>query len=283
MKKPKAKAAEQFSDPGPKPGMAWLALDKLLVDERYQRQILRQGITHVNRLARSFVWCKFQPLTVAPSTEHKGRFAVVDGQHRLAAARRHPKITEVPCYIVAADDVAAQAMTFVGVNKDRIGVTRLNVFWASVAAGDVEAVRIKALCDRSKVKIARTALPVLPPCTTTATGALAKLLVLGDTAIADGLKLMVEAQGEVDGVFRACNIVAIVKMMGVHKGRLDRERLRSVLADLDLDDEIDKARGYRKLAGGSLEAALQLAITRAYNKGLAAKRLPEKFEDKLAA
>ena len=76
---------------------------------------------HANRIMREWNWLHYQPIVVAPAAGGEG-FTVIDGQHRLEAARKHPKIARLPCYIVDAADLGAQARAFVALNARRIGV-----------------------------------------------------------------------------------------------------------------------------------------------------------------
>jgi hypothetical protein len=66
-----------------------------------------QGAAHINRILRGFNWNRYQPIVVTEQDD--GRYAVIDGQHRLEAAKKHPLIDSLPCYIIDAPDLAAQA------------------------------------------------------------------------------------------------------------------------------------------------------------------------------
>jgi hypothetical protein len=263
-------------DLGKKPEFRWLSLDLLVVDERYQRRITKDGTILINRIVREFDWSKFQPLTVT-GPDASGDYPVIDGQHRLEACRRHPDVAEVPCWIVQAPQLADQARSFVAVNKHRIGVTRVNVFWAQLTAGAPDAAWIKGICDKGGVKIGRVGTGIQPPLTTVALSSLLKLRPLGDDTIVAALRVLAEAQPEAENALRGATITALTRLIGQHGDGLDRARLVEVVADMDLDGEIDRARAYRKAMGGNLEEALRLIITRSYNKGLRdANRLPEK-------
>jgi flagellar hook protein FlgE len=51
----------------------------------------------------------------------------------------HERAAGLPCYVVEAPGVAEQARAFVALNARRVGVTRINRFWAAHAAGDATA------------------------------------------------------------------------------------------------------------------------------------------------
>lgn len=260
----KRRAEKPAASIGATPRLEWIAVGDLVVDRRYQREMGRRNWSHAHRILREFNWNFFQPICCAPAGDGK-RFTVIDGQHRLEAARKHPLIDRLPCYVIEAVDIAAQARAFVELNARRIGITRLNRFWAAEASGDITARRIADLCRRGGVTIVRSP-GTLPPCSTYATLSIEKLFPLGDRAIIAGLKVLVEAQGEAEDAFKGCNVVAVVRLMADLGDALDRQRLVDVLAELDLEDEIQKARVARAREGGSIELRLQERLRQRYER-----------------
>ena len=253
------------SDLGPRPTFDWIDISRLVVDETYQRRITGGGNKHINGIVRDMRWAKFQPLIVTANDD--GRFAVIDGQHRLEAARRHPDVTEVPCWIVPTTDVAAQASTFVDVNQARIQVTRINVFWAQLAAGHPDAVWLKSVCDRAGVTISRVGTGRQPPLTTVALGDLLRLRPLGDDVIVQGLALLVKACPRIEHAFRGVVIQTVIRILALYQA-IDMQRLVDVLTAMDIDEQLDKARIYKRTFGGTIEAAYHAMVAKAYNKGL---------------
>jgi hypothetical protein len=75
--------------PGPAPQLQWIAIEFLVVDTDYQREISRRGAINVMQIAEHFDWSKFAPVIVAPV--EGGRYAIVDGRHRDTRrdVRRH--------------------------------------------------------------------------------------------------------------------------------------------------------------------------------------------------
>lgn len=180
-------------------------------------------------------------------------------------------------WIVEAPRIADQAHAFIGINETRIRVTRVNVFWAQVAAHDPDALWIKSICDRAGIAIGRVGSGTQPPKTTIALAAILKLRSLGDDLLIRALSVLAQAQPKAFNAFRAATINALVKLIGLNADRLDEARLVEKLADMDLDQEIDKARVYCKTLGGNTEAALLVILIRAYNQRLSEdRRLPEK-------
>src|SRR5437868_11859154 len=81
-------------DIGPAPDLRWLPIDRLVIDDSYQRPIAFAGRRNINAIANAFDWRRFSPVIVAPV--EGGSYAIVDGQHRTTAAAAIG-ITSVPC------------------------------------------------------------------------------------------------------------------------------------------------------------------------------------------
>lgn len=142
-----------ITDAGPEPDLAWLPVTRCRVDSAYQRSIQSknsQGL--IARISANFRWAAFQAVLATPDPKEEGWFLILDGQHRVEAARRRG-VARVPAVVVAAASVAEQALAFVRANKDRVALTALAMFHASVAAGDKEAKAIAEICRAARVTI----------------------------------------------------------------------------------------------------------------------------------
>lgn len=137
-----------FRDPGEVPVLDWLDKGLIDADPLYQRP-LDEG--RVKSILDGFTWRSFGALVVVP--QDGGRYHVTDGQHRLAAALLHPKISHVPAVIVKAEDVPAEAAVFVEINRNRKNVSPLELFFAQLAAGDAGAESVLRVCSRAGVRI----------------------------------------------------------------------------------------------------------------------------------
>lgn len=115
---------------GPAPDMIWLPLEKLVLDDTYQRPLLRGNWTHIIKIASAFDWRRFTALQVAPISG--GRYAVIDGQHRAHAAALCG-IRELPCLSMKMS-LEDQASAFSAINKDVTRVTAFHVFRAALAS-----------------------------------------------------------------------------------------------------------------------------------------------------
>jgi len=249
------------SDLGAPPSLDWIPLERLVVDKRYQRALGVKNERHVRRISSGFRWNRYQPIVV---TEAGDNFAVIDGQHRLAAARLHPKIDSLPCYVVDAPTVADQAEIFISANMDRIGVGRIHQFWAAHAADADWAVRIHRLCAGAGVEISRTPRSNLPPRTTVATFTIQKLFPLGDDAIASALSMLMASHGDTPDTFRSATIAALARI-AAGEG-FDQSRMVQILAGLDLTEQLARAKAKRATAGGKLELALEEILRKKYDR-----------------
>lgn len=105
----------------------------LWVDDEYQRDPTEPKI---DRIASEWSWQACGAIIVG--LRH-GRAYVIDGQHRVLAARKRSDITRMPCLVFDTNDVAEEAQAFLRANKNRKPMTALQAFKARVAAGDAVA------------------------------------------------------------------------------------------------------------------------------------------------
>lgn len=102
---------------------------------------------------------------------------LIDGQHTAIAAASHPGISEIPVMIVEAEQVQDRATAFIGHNRDRLNVTQLQLFHASVTAGDADAVKVHQFCTAAGIEIPRTQPKTFKPRQSIAVTALTSLIV----------------------------------------------------------------------------------------------------------
>lgn len=139
-------------DPGPAPELRWLPCDRLTVDHTYQRTLSEKRSQKViERIAANFKWSAFQAILATPSGDE---YRILDGQHRVEAARR-VGIAEVPAVVVTAESVAEQAAAFVSANLDRVTVNPYALYHARVAAGEEHALDMARACRSAGIVIPR--------------------------------------------------------------------------------------------------------------------------------
>jgi hypothetical protein len=123
---------------GQRPSLEFRPVADLQIDLAYQRSIdTGQSAGLIKRIAREWDWSLCQPLAVARRDD--GGLFVIDGQHRLAAARQRGDIYDLPCIIAPSTSVDDEARHFVALNKQRRPLTALELHRAAVAAGNEEA------------------------------------------------------------------------------------------------------------------------------------------------
>lgn len=130
-----SKYLQTESDPGPAPMLQWIDIGLLVVDDTYQRELKAGNWQAIHRIAKGFRWSRFSPVFVAPV--EGGRYAIIDGQHRVHGARM-AGIESVPCQVVHMTR-EEQAAAFAAVNGDVTKVTAWQVFKAALAAGETWA------------------------------------------------------------------------------------------------------------------------------------------------
>lgn len=137
---------------GSLPVLQYCTPDQLQIDPDYQRGIeAGPSQTLIRRIAMHWDWTLCQPLMVARRSH--GALYVVDGQHRLAAAKLRGDIWQLPCVVTAFPDAAGEAAAFVALNQARRPLQRLDVFRAALAAGDEDAKTILAAIEEAGLKL----------------------------------------------------------------------------------------------------------------------------------
>ena len=138
---------------GFRPSLENCRIGDLQIDESYQRSIDNESSKAlIRKIAVFWDWSLFQPLTVARRGD--GTLWVVDGQHRLAAARLRHDLYDLPCIVTRYDSASDEAASFVAMNMQRRALSALDLFRAAVAAGDGSAREITEMLDRAGLTLA---------------------------------------------------------------------------------------------------------------------------------
>lgn len=134
---------------GRMPTLQFCRPDELRIDPAYQRDIASgPSQTLIRKIAQFWNWDLCQPLVVARRVDLTERLFVIDGQHRLEAARLRGDIDQLPCVVLTYVSVADEAASFVHLNQQRRPLSKLDVFKAAVASEDDVATAImSAIAD----------------------------------------------------------------------------------------------------------------------------------------
>lgn len=117
---------------GLRPSLENHRIGDLNVDPAYQRSIEGgQSKSLIRKIAMFWDWALFHPLSVARRAD--GSLWVIDGQHRLAAARLRRDLYDLPCVVGPSRSLADEAASFVAMNIQRRAMTKLDLFKAAVA------------------------------------------------------------------------------------------------------------------------------------------------------
>ncbi len=149
-----SKTADKFAPArGRLPALQFMAPDELAIDPTYQRSIEGEDSQRlIGSIAREWNWDLCLPLVV--SRRPDGNLFVIDGQHRLEAARLRGDITHLPCVVGNYGDAATEAANFVRLNQRRRPLAKIDLFKAAVAAGDEQAVAISNAIEAAGLEVA---------------------------------------------------------------------------------------------------------------------------------
>jgi hypothetical protein len=153
MSKPKTFSRETMQPArGTLAVMQYCLPDQLEIDPRYQRSIENgESQALIADIALNWHWGRAQVLTVS---RRDGRLFVVDGQHRLAAAKLRGDIQQLPCLIEEFSDVVEEAQLFNDLNDRRRPVNAIDKFRAALVAGDADCIAIGAAMERAGLSLA---------------------------------------------------------------------------------------------------------------------------------
>lgn len=230
---------------GKRPGLQYIDKRLLTVDRTYQREIDSERSQRlIKKIAAHWSWLHCGAIVVAPNG---AKFNILDGQHRHAASLLIPAIAELPCVVSSAKDLREQAEAFIALNRDRVSLTGLSIFWSEFAAGEPEAKAIIAACREADVALLRTPLgPAhLKPNHTMALGAIRKLYrgnlggsPGGRAMVVEILTLIREAYPETPGQLTATMIEAVTRVLA---NQVKRRLMLQVLKGTDHAELIAKA------------------------------------------
>ncbi|WP_305970883.1 MULTISPECIES: DUF6551 family protein [unclassified Mameliella] len=249
--------------------MTFLPTADLQIHPAYQRKISRVGMKRITQIITGFTWARFGALCVARDDD--GTLWVVDGQHRMIAARAL-QLTAVPCVISTAT-LQKQAGDFEGINTTRTTVASIDRFRARVVQGDEVAVKVHQMLETLGISTDVAAGCSLRPTETRATAKLEKLIrKAGEGTVFTALETLIEAQPEQTNLLTAFNIEATVMCVArmLEAGR-PLERLDAVLRDTDFETIKEEASQSQKLNGGTVAGHGTDRLLVRVNKGLREK------------
>lgn len=140
---------------GSPPSLEFVAVDRLQVDQDYQRAIDGpQSRRIIVSMVREWDWSLCQPLVV--SRRDDGSLWILDGQHRHAGARERGDIHHLPCTILPALARTGEARAFVALNTRRQKLSQRDIFIGLLASGDAEAKAVQGLLEETDWRVRRS-------------------------------------------------------------------------------------------------------------------------------
>lgn len=248
---------------GTLPVLQYCRPSQLAVDPTYQRELDAASRSLIQRIARGWDWNLFQPLVVARRPDNS--LWVVDGQHRLEAARIRNDVDQLPCVIFHPADPTDEAAVFVELNQARRPLTPFALYNAAIAAGDPLAVALEGLLRDAGLSFAGAAdVAILKPGQINIVGRVRRWhKTHGDVATRAALTALgriVRAHGPKNaGVM----FIAIAAVVIQHGDRLSRHLFADVL-DRPTAEWITDFHARAASAGIGLEAAAMAVVTEAY-------------------
>lgn len=255
---------KQFDAPiGSMPSIEWVQLDRLKVDDSYQRSIENEASRKlIVAIATSWDWRLCMPLAVS---KREDGFYVIDGQHRLSAAMLRDDIPQLPCCVSRYEDAADEAKMFVAANRSKRMINRLDEFHAALVAGDQDIVAINRIIVASSLKVSRkTGAQTWVPGEVTFTSAIGAVLRkhgektcrLALTAIAEAFPDEVLSNG-------ASVFTALTKIMVTPPPGFDQAQLFRALKTFNMKQWGDFVQGIK--GGERRAAAMRQIMLEAYD------------------
>ncbi len=111
----------------------------LLVDHAYQRTAKEAKLLSI---ARNWSWVACGAIVVA---DREGVLYVIDGQHRVLAARKRHDIVELPCIVFRTQAAKQEAKGFLAAQLQRKAITSIEKFRALITVEDPAALIVQSL------------------------------------------------------------------------------------------------------------------------------------------
>ena len=247
---------------GQLPDLRWVHIDKIIVDSSYQREL---NMKRVEKIAEGFEWRHFGALVL--SQQGHDTYAVTEGQHRLEAARLHPRIDRVPAVVISGMDLKAEAANFVKINTARAAVSTVDRFWAAITAEDESALRLRRVLKSAGCDVVPAQGVKKPNLTNAVTAVERGINRFGERAVRLACTAIRESWPEDPNALKGIIITSLGRMFSANK-TMSSERMVTVLRANDLATLAANADAMRKIMGGSAELGVCRTLEAAYNKGL---------------
>jgi hypothetical protein len=260
IKPTKGMVKKKMKWPEKTPKYRKLPIDLLFVDVEYQREVEKH---RVDKIAANF-----DPEllgTVQVSERSDGRFAVIDGQHRVAALRELGS-KNVPCLVHEGLDRLDEARLFVANQTNRKALRPFARWRADLFRQEPQAVAIQAAANRAGFSIVGTAKSGNQ---LSAVVTLEAIYRRGGVELLDKTLDLIRVWQDLDEPVVGALIEGIAVFISRTEGNLDEAALRAKL--METPPRIIKNRAFAEAAaaggGGSRSRAFFIAseVMKTYN------------------
>jgi len=215
---------------GSPPSIEWIHRNMLSVDAAYQRSTDNETSRKlIASIAARFDWRLCAPLVVSRRADD--RLVIIDGQHRWMAVCRRDDIPHLPCCVFKYANIEEEARMFIVANRARKPISRLDDYYAALAAADEDAQEIRELVDSAGLRIARsTAATAWKPGEIAFTSAIAAAIRRHGAAIVSAaLTNLADAFPNQKLAHGGAIFGGIVRMMSQPEAGFDPDRLMTAL------------------------------------------------------
>lgn len=256
----------RYSSPvGSQPSIEWIHLNRLSVDNGYQRSTDNEASRRlITSIATKFDWRLCAPLVVSRRTDDT--LTIIDGQHRWLAACHRDDIPQLPCCVFRYENKEEEARMFILANRARKPMNRLDDYYAALAAADEDALEIQQLVTDAGLRIARnTSSTAWRPGEIAFTSSIATAIRRFGPAITSAvLTNMAEAFSGQKMTHGGAIFGGLVRIMSRPKPDFDPDRLLSTLQTRTADEWGSCTAGLK--GGDTRVVALRDAIMDAYDR-----------------
>ncbi|WP_319414394.1 DUF6551 family protein [uncultured Cohaesibacter sp.] len=252
----------EILDPGGAPPLEYVPVDMIETDHQYQREAIP---SRIRKILRDFDWRYFQPVTLTYHPD-RGKYTVLDGQHRVEAIRLHPYIQRVPAAIIRAETLQQEADAFVKINTERSKVNTIDRYHAGLTAEDPNALMVKRVLDKANCAVVESQGQVKPRLTNAVTSVIRSCSSFGEDATSQACLAIADAWPQ-DGKALKGTLIRGIARVFYGNPECDIERIKRILREQDIGSLATLAEAMRKITGGSADMAISKTIVETYNRG----------------
>lgn len=248
---------------GSQPTIEWIHLNRLSIDNTYQRSTENDASRRlITSIAARFDWRLCAPLVVSRRADVT--LTIIDGQHRWMAACLRDDIPQLPCCVFTYASREEEARMFILANRARKPISRLDDYYAALAAADEDALEIHQLVSDAGLSIARTTSSTawLPGEIAFTSSIATALRRFGPAITSAVLTNMAEAFPRQKLTHGGAIFGAILRIMSRAEPDFDPDRLLSALQTRTADEWGSFAAGLQ--SGDARATAMHDAIMHAY-------------------